>query len=152
MDLAFSLAERWTEAGEPAGIGGAVEYRTDVFDAASIETLVEQLQRVVAAMTADSPGGCRRWICSARRNRPAGRVGQPGGVDPARAHAGVGPDVVCRAGRAHAGRGGADLPRPFDDLSGARRGRQPVGAPAGRPGVGPGQYVALLLPRSAERS
>ena len=36
MDLAFSLAERWTEAGEPAGIGGAVEFRTDVFDAASI--------------------------------------------------------------------------------------------------------------------
>jgi len=33
-DLAFSLAERWTEAGEPAGISGAVEFRTDVFDAA----------------------------------------------------------------------------------------------------------------------
>src|SRR6202020_2488713 len=41
MDLAFSLAERWTEAGEPAGIGGMVEFRTDVFDAASIETLIE---------------------------------------------------------------------------------------------------------------
>src|SRR5262249_8673274 len=25
MDLTFSLAERWSEAGEPAGIGGAVE-------------------------------------------------------------------------------------------------------------------------------
>ena len=36
-DLAFSLAERWTEAGVPAGIGGSVEFRTDVFDAASIE-------------------------------------------------------------------------------------------------------------------
>ena len=44
MDLAFSLAERWTEAGEPAGIGGAVEFRTDVFDAASIETLIERLR------------------------------------------------------------------------------------------------------------
>ena len=53
MDLAFSLAERWTEAGEPAGIGGAVEFRTDVFDAASIETLIERLQRVLVAMTAD---------------------------------------------------------------------------------------------------
>ena len=38
MDLTFSLAERWTDAGEPAGIGGAVEFRTDVFDAESIET------------------------------------------------------------------------------------------------------------------
>ncbi len=53
MDLTFSLAERWTEAGEPAGIGGAVEFRTDVFDAASIETLIERLQRVLVAMTAD---------------------------------------------------------------------------------------------------
>ena len=31
-DLTFSLAERWSEAGEPAGIGGGVEFRTDVFD------------------------------------------------------------------------------------------------------------------------
>ena len=53
MDLAFSLAERWTEAGEPAGIGGAVEFRTDVFDTESIEALIERLERVVVAMTAD---------------------------------------------------------------------------------------------------
>ena len=63
MDLTFSLAERLTEAGEPAGIGGAVEFRTDVFDAASIETLIERLQRVVVAMTADPTRRCRRSIC-----------------------------------------------------------------------------------------
>ena len=43
MDLTFSLAERFTEAGEPAGISGAVEFRTDVFDAASIEALIERV-------------------------------------------------------------------------------------------------------------
>ena len=53
MDLTFTLAERFTEVGEPAGIGGDVEFRTDVFDAASIEALIERLQRVVVAMTAD---------------------------------------------------------------------------------------------------
>ncbi|WP_156745470.1 AMP-binding protein, partial [Mycobacterium sp. 1165178.9] len=53
MDLTWSLAERWTDAGEPAGIGGEVEFRTDVFDAASIEVLIERLQRVVLAMTVD---------------------------------------------------------------------------------------------------
>ena len=53
MDLAFSLAERWSEAGEPAGIGGAVEFRTDVFDAASIEALIERWRRVLVAVTAD---------------------------------------------------------------------------------------------------
>ncbi|BBZ13665.1 non-ribosomal peptide synthetase [Mycobacterium branderi] len=55
MDLTFFLGERFTEAGEPAGIGGAVEFRTDVFDAASIETLIERLQRVLIAIVAD-PG------------------------------------------------------------------------------------------------
>ncbi len=53
MDLVFSLAERWSEAGEPAAICGTVEFRTDVFDAASIETLIERLERVLVAMTAD---------------------------------------------------------------------------------------------------
>src|SRR3984957_18129184 len=53
MDLTFTLAERWTDDGEPAGIGGAVEFRTDVFDAASIEALIERLQRLLVAMTAD---------------------------------------------------------------------------------------------------
>ncbi|MGW4098909.1 amino acid adenylation domain-containing protein, partial [Mycobacterium sp. NPDC004974] len=53
MDLAFSLAEQWTPEGEPAGISGVVEFRTDVFDATSVETLVERLQRVLVAFTAD---------------------------------------------------------------------------------------------------
>ena len=53
MDLTFSLAERWSEAGEPAGIGGVVEFRTDVFDAGSIEALIERLRRVLVALTAD---------------------------------------------------------------------------------------------------
>lgn len=45
---------RWTEAGEPAGIGGVVEFRTDVFDAESIEGLVERLRRVLVTMTVDA--------------------------------------------------------------------------------------------------
>jgi non-ribosomal peptide synthetase component F len=52
-DLAWSLGERWSADGRPAGIGGAVEFRTDVFDTATIQTLTERLQRVLAAMTAD---------------------------------------------------------------------------------------------------
>ena len=53
MDLVFSLAEHWAEVGEPAGIRGAVEFRTDVFDADSIEALIGRLERVLVAMTAD---------------------------------------------------------------------------------------------------
>ena len=55
MDLSFSMSEHLTEDGEPAGIGGTVEFRTDVFDADSIETLIERLRRVLVAITAD-PG------------------------------------------------------------------------------------------------
>ncbi|WP_131827947.1 non-ribosomal peptide synthetase, partial [Mycolicibacterium fortuitum] len=54
MDLVFSLAERFNDVGAPAGIGGVVEFRTDVFDAASVRTLVKRLQRVLAAITADT--------------------------------------------------------------------------------------------------
>ena len=54
MDLAFSIGECWSEAGEPAGIRGSVEFRTDVFDAESVEALMERLQRVLVAMAADS--------------------------------------------------------------------------------------------------
>ncbi|WP_155725911.1 AMP-binding protein, partial [Mycobacterium avium] len=46
---------RWTPDGSPAGIGGAVEFRTDVFDTATVEALTQRLRRVLAAMTAD-PG------------------------------------------------------------------------------------------------
>ncbi|GFG73619.1 hypothetical protein MBOT_09840 [Mycobacterium botniense] len=51
MDLSFSLTPRWSQTGEPAGIGGAVEFRTDVFDTTTIQTLIERLQRVLTAMT-----------------------------------------------------------------------------------------------------
>nr|WP_083336057.1 non-ribosomal peptide synthetase [Mycobacteroides saopaulense] len=53
MDLSFSLAESWTEAGEAKGISGTVEYRTDVFDRSSVETLVDRLQRVLETMATD---------------------------------------------------------------------------------------------------
>ncbi|MET4429281.1 amino acid adenylation domain-containing protein, partial [Mycolicibacterium sp. 624] len=52
-DLTFALGERWSETGELAGIGGTVEFRTDVFDADSVERLIERLRRVLVAMTAD---------------------------------------------------------------------------------------------------
>ena len=54
-DLTFQLAERFTEAGQPAGIGGVVEFRTDVFDAASIEGSGGAVASVLEAMAAD-PG------------------------------------------------------------------------------------------------
>ncbi|OBG81202.1 non-ribosomal peptide synthetase [Mycobacterium sp. E802] len=54
MDLSFSLAERWTAAGAPAGITGTVEFRTDVFDTATVESVIKRFELVVSAMTADT--------------------------------------------------------------------------------------------------
>ncbi|WP_459974987.1 condensation domain-containing protein, partial [Mycobacterium sp. MUNTM1] len=53
MDLTFSMFARWSDDGTPAGIGGTVEFRTDVFDADSIRTLIERLRRVLVAVTED---------------------------------------------------------------------------------------------------
>ncbi|ORA27770.1 condensation domain-containing protein, partial [Mycobacterium branderi] len=53
MDVAVALAERFTEAGEPAGLGGAVEFRTDVFDAETIEALIGRLERVLVALAVE---------------------------------------------------------------------------------------------------
>ncbi len=54
MDLLFNLADRFNEAGEPAGICGVVEFRTDVFDADTIHTVIERFERVLTAITTDS--------------------------------------------------------------------------------------------------
>ncbi|ORX14330.1 non-ribosomal peptide synthetase [Mycobacterium szulgai] len=53
MDMVFSLAEKFTDTGESAGIAGIVEFRTDVFDAASIHTLVARWERLMLAVLAD---------------------------------------------------------------------------------------------------
>ena len=53
VDLSFALAERRTRFGEPAGIGGVVEFRKDVFDAATIEALTGRLERLLVAITAE---------------------------------------------------------------------------------------------------
>ncbi|EUA27186.1 amino acid adenylation domain protein [Mycobacterium intracellulare] len=150
MDLTFTLAERFTEAGEPAGIAGDVEFRTDVFDAASIEVLIERLERVLAAMTAE----------------PSRRLSSV--------------DVLDAAERAHLDKVGnrAVLARPVPTAASipavfaAQVARTPEAAAItfeGRSttyreldeasnrlahllaalGAGPGQCVALLLPRSA---
>ncbi|WP_232001195.1 non-ribosomal peptide synthetase, partial [Mycobacterium sp. 1165178.9] len=150
MDLTFSLAERWDDDGAPAGIGGVVEFRTDVFDAASVEALIERFRMVLAAMTAD----------------------------PARSLSSV--DVVTEAEHARFDRWGnrAVLSRPVRKASvpavfAEQMGRTPnaVALVCGQRswtyrqldeagnrlahllidrGVGPGQSVVLLFPRSAE--
>ena len=151
VDLSFSLAERWSESGEPAGIGGAVEFRTDVFDAASIEALIERLRRVLAAMTAD----------------PARRLSSVDVLDEVE-HA-----RLAKWGNRAALTAPVSAPTSIPTLFAAQAARTPEAVAVSSDdgsrsyreldeasnrlahllfsrGVGPGQRVALLLPRSVE--
>ena len=121
MDLTFSLAERWSEAGEPAGIGGTVEFRTDVFDAASIEALIERLERVLVAMTADPARRLSSMdVLDDGEHARLDEIGNRAVLTRPAPPAGVDSGVVRRAGGAHPGCGGADLRGPVDDLPRAR--------------------------------
>ncbi|MGW0778948.1 amino acid adenylation domain-containing protein, partial [Streptomyces sp. NPDC002835] len=53
FDLSFQLAERFTEDGSPAGIGGRVELATDLFDPRTVQELAERLVRLTAELVTD---------------------------------------------------------------------------------------------------
>ena len=150
-DLLFMLAERWTQAGEHAGIGGSVEFRTDVFDAASIEALIERLQRVLVAMTAD-PAGSLSSVDVLDEDEYARLQGWGNrAVLSGSAPTPVSIPVVFAA---QVARSPEAVALSFDGRSMTYR---EVEEAANRlahllagHGVGPGQIVALLLPRSAD--
>ena len=66
MDLTFSLSEHWTDANEPDGIRGMVEFRTDVFDK-------ETIQSAHRAVPAGAGGDDRRSAGAVVVDRCAGR-------------------------------------------------------------------------------
>ncbi|MGH3932005.1 MAG: non-ribosomal peptide synthetase, partial [Pseudonocardiaceae bacterium] len=53
VDLTFNLRERRGEHGAPEGIDGVVEYASDLFDPATIETLLARWERLLHAAVAD---------------------------------------------------------------------------------------------------
>ncbi|MEU7137626.1 amino acid adenylation domain-containing protein [Streptomyces sp. NPDC046261] len=53
FDLGFTLAERFTADGEPSGIGGQVDYATDLFDPATVELLAQRLVQLLEAVVTD---------------------------------------------------------------------------------------------------
>ncbi|MCB5183573.1 AMP-binding protein, partial [Streptomyces antimicrobicus] len=54
FDLAVSFGERWDEGGGPAGLGGFVDYSTDLFDRTTVEDLVARLARWIGTL-AEAP-------------------------------------------------------------------------------------------------
>ncbi len=150
MDVVFFLKERWTDAGEPAGISGTVEFRTDVFDTETIQALVERLERVLVAMTADptrrlssvdllDAGEHARLDEIGNRaalTRPATPVSIPALFTAQMARTPDAVAVTCE-GRSMTYR---EMDEAANRLAHLLAGRQ----------VGPGACVALLFSRSAE--
>ncbi|WKG06382.1 non-ribosomal peptide synthetase [Mycolicibacterium sp. HK-90] len=151
MDLSFSLAERWTETGDAAGISGTVEFRTDVFDTATVEALIARLHRVLDAMAADptrrlsaievlDPEEQRRLDTVGNRAALTSSAPKPDtilAVFDAQVARDPGAVAVSFAG-SHITYG--DLDRAANRLAHLLVER----------GVGPGQRVALLFSRSVE--
>ncbi|WP_308214610.1 non-ribosomal peptide synthetase [[Mycobacterium] manitobense] len=151
MDLMFSLGERWTESGQAAGIGGAVEFRTDVFDPDSIEALIGRLQRVLVAMTGDPKrrlsavdvldGGEHAHLDELGNRAALTQPGAPAVSIPAlfAQHVARTPDAVALVCQ-----GMSMTYLQLDEAAGR------LTHLLAADGVGPGQCVALLLERSAE--
>ncbi|OBG17976.1 non-ribosomal peptide synthetase [Mycolicibacterium celeriflavum] len=151
MDLVFVLGERWSADGEPSGIGGAVEFRTDVFDAATIEALIERLKRVLVAITADPTRRSSsvdvldeiEWTRLGEWGNRAvlGESAPVSGSIPVLFAAQVArtPEAVALSGE-----GRSWTYRELDEAA-----NRLAHLLAGH-GAGPGECVALLLPRSGE--
>ncbi|MFE9896069.1 amino acid adenylation domain-containing protein [Streptomyces sp. NPDC005529] len=70
FDLGFNFTEQYGIDSRPAGIGGLLHYSTDLFDEESVEALVTRLVRVMEAAVADPDGPLGRVeILSAREQR-----------------------------------------------------------------------------------
>ena len=100
-------------------LGLRAEYDTSVFDADSIEAMIERFQRVLVAMAADPtrPLSSIDVLHEAERAQLSGWGNRAALTAPVQPSASI-PEAVRRTGGPHAGRGGAELPGSLDDVPG----------------------------------
>ncbi|WP_253780864.1 non-ribosomal peptide synthetase [Goodfellowiella coeruleoviolacea] len=141
LDLSWQLAERRTAAGEPDGLRGRLVYRTDLFEPDTAARMVGWFQAVLAAVAAD----------------PARRIGDVDLADipepdtPAAVAPGTpflelfAGNVAARPDASAVVDGAHTLTYAELDERSNRLARLLIGR-----GAGPGELVALSLPRSAD--
>ncbi|KJK54890.1 non-ribosomal peptide synthetase, partial [Saccharothrix sp. ST-888] len=148
LDLVFSLSERYAQDGSPAGIGAFVEYASDLYDPATVETMVVRWVRLLTAAVADPERPLSRidlLSATERRELLAPREESahpaPAASVPAlfRARAEERPEAVALVS--------GDVALTYGELN--ARANRLAHALIAR-GVGPEQRVALALPRSVE--
>ncbi|MFK0113677.1 non-ribosomal peptide synthase/polyketide synthase, partial [Streptomyces sp. NPDC091217] len=145
LDLTFGITEEHGPDGAPAGLSGAVEYSTDLFDRSTVEALVARWTRLLAAVAAapDRPiGGIDLLSAEERRELlPAVEGGAAGASLPElfAAQVAATPDAVALVC--------GDVELTYRQLN--ARANRFAHALIAR-GVGPEQTVAVALPRSVE--
>ncbi|GAB2729538.1 non-ribosomal peptide synthetase [Nocardia thraciensis] len=146
FDAQFTVTQTWTDEREPAGLDLCLTYATDLFDAATAESLAERLIRVLAAVVARPRVAVGDIELLNDRERAA--------LVPAHGGAAVTPAPLADCFTATAARfadqtavrcGSVELTyRELDERSN-RLARALIGR-----GIGPGDVVAVALARSAE--
>ena len=103
FDLSLSLAERRGSDGSPAGIEGALEYASDLFDRASVEAIAGRLVRLLEGAVADPDRAIGKLdiLGAGERHTILREWNATARAIPVRDLAGA----VCGAGGAHAGGG-----------------------------------------------
>ncbi|MET9348824.1 amino acid adenylation domain-containing protein [Streptomyces termitum] len=148
LDLAFELTERHGPDGAPAGIDAVLEYSADLFDEATARSLADRFAHLVGVLTRDPDAalGTVDALLPAERERILGPwAGPVQDVEVAPVH-------ELYAARAAAQPGHPALEFGAEVLSYAEldaRANRLAHELAAR-GTGPGDLVALLLPRSPE--
>ncbi|MCD7441170.1 amino acid adenylation domain-containing protein [Streptomyces lincolnensis] len=144
FDLSLYLTEHRTEDGTPAGIDGVAEYSTDLFDPETARRLTRRLVRLLGAAVAapDRRIGDLDLLDTGEHRTLTDWSTAPGDIPPA---------SLAELFRAQARRT-PDAPA-LNELSYAEldaRAERLARVLAGR-GVAPGDVVAVLMPRSADR-
>ncbi|MFF7295668.1 amino acid adenylation domain-containing protein [Streptomyces sp. NPDC008265] len=148
FDLTADFQERRDEDGSPAGIGGALEYATDLFDPATAEGIAAALTRVLDQLAAapDAPVGTADPLSAEEREQVLTRWNDTAVVVPAATLPEIFEAQAARTPGATALVSGdtrltfAALDARADELAHRLAGH----------GVGPEHLVALALPRSAD--
>ncbi|MEV0041783.1 amino acid adenylation domain-containing protein, partial [Streptomyces sp. NPDC050804] len=148
FDLGVSMVEKFGPDGSPAGIAGAVEYATDLFDRSTVAALVRRWTLLLEAVTADPElpiggidllGAEERHRLLERDNATARDVGAVPLPQAFVARVAAAPDAIALVC--------GEVELTYRQLD-ARANRFARALIAG--GVGPEQVVAVSLPRSVE--
>ncbi|MFJ5812233.1 amino acid adenylation domain-containing protein, partial [Streptomyces sp. NPDC093093] len=148
FDLSFQLAEEFTTDGVPAGLGGRLEYATDLFDRESAQDLADRFARAVTALVTapDHPLSTLAVLTDEERRRVLDEWNDTARPVPATTLPALFEQQAARTPQATAlVAGDTRLTYAELDAKANKLARLLIGR-----GIGPENHVAVALPRTAD--